>query len=192
MDFSIHQADDFFLLDSVYSIENTISPGFQLGPIINFRVFKYLDVRALLLLSFGERDLFYKLIGDSASGPEPFELVEMKIESTFLEFPVLLKYKGKRYNNFRPYLIGGICPKYDLAAQKKLKDDEVKIRLNELDYYWEIGFGLDFYFDYFKFSTELKFSAGLTNVVKYDGTQFTTSIDKMNSRMLMLSFHFGG
>lgn len=190
MDFGIHQSDDFFDVDSVYSIENTISPGFQLGPIVNFRIFQYLDVRALVLLSFGERNLHYKIAGDTARGQQPFYMLDMKIESTFLEFPILLKYKGQRTNNFRPYLIGGICPKYDLAAQKKVPDDKIKIRLNEMDYYYEIGFGMDFYLNYIKFSTEIKYSAGLTNVTKYDGTQYTTSIDRMRSRMLMLSFHF--
>lgn len=187
MDFGIHQTDNFFDLDSVFSVENSISPGFQLGPIVNFKLFKYLDARALLLLSFGERNLHYKLTTDSLGGYEP---LDMKIESTFLEFPLLLKYKGKRSNNYRPYVIGGFCAKYDLAAQKKVKDEEVKIRLNELDYYYEVGFGMDFYLHYFKLSAEIKYSAGITNIVKYDGTQLTTAIDRMNSRMLMFSLHF--
>ncbi len=98
-----------------------------------------------------------------------------------------------RINNYRPYLIVGINPKIDLAAQKKIKEEEMpKIRLNNLDVAWEVGTGIDFYLPYFKFSTELKYSAGLRNMVVPDGTQFTSSIKKMNSNIWTISLHFEG
>ncbi|PID89562.1 MAG: hypothetical protein CSB01_01315 [Bacteroidia bacterium] len=192
MDFSIHQEDDFYTIDSVYSVENSVSPGFHLGPIINFKILKFLDLRALFLLSFGQRDMHYKIFSDTLTNGEPsFETKDMRIESTFMEFPILLKYKGKRDGNYRPYLVGGFAPKYDLAAQKKIKDSEMpKIRLNQLDYYYEFGFGMDFYLEYFKLSAEVKYAAGLKNIIKYDGTQYTSAIQKMNSRMIMFSLHF--
>jgi hypothetical protein len=192
MDFNIHQSDNFFNLDTVYSVENTSSLGFNLGPIVNFRIATYFDVRALILLSFGQRDMHYRIANtDTAYYKEPFSTHDMILESTFIEFPLLLKYKAKRQSNYRPYLIAGFCPKYDLAAQKKIKEEEMpKIRLNQLDFYYEFGFGIDYYLEYFKLSTEIKFAVGLLNVLKYDGTEFTTSIRRMTSNQVTLSFHF--
>ncbi len=42
----------------------------------------------------------------------------VRVESSFLEFPLLLKYKGDRLNNVRPYVIGGLNYRYDLAGSK--------------------------------------------------------------------------
>ena len=115
----------------------------------------------------------------------------MKIASTFIEFPIQIKYKSVRINNFCPYLIAGINPKIDFAARKKINEEEMpKIRLKNMDLYYEFGFGIDFYLTYFKLSTELKYGVGLMNMIEPDNTQFTSAIKKMNSRMIMLSFHF--
>jgi len=198
-DFTIRNSDDFFIkdangnyiIDRIYGIENQTTNGFHIGPISNLRINKYFDVRFLILLTFGQRDLNYKIAQDPRTEEEPFRIHTMKIESTFVEFPLLLKFKSKRLNNFRPYLIGGINPKLDLAAQKEIDDEEKpKIRLHDFDVYWEIGFGIDFYLMYFKFSTELKFSVGLRNVLVYDDTQFTDAIQRMSSKMFVLSFNF--
>ncbi|MFO7656744.1 MAG: PorT family protein, partial [Bacteroidales bacterium] len=69
---------------------------------------------------------------------------------------------------------------------------------------YEIGFGTDFYLEEFKFTIELKYSVGITNVLKRslkdngDGpvlppaefAVYTNVIDRLNSRMFMVSFHF--
>ena len=61
--------------------------------------------------------------------PDPIPQV---IESSFLEFPLLLKFKGDRLNNVRPYVIGGLNYRYDLAAKKEYDPDkQVYIRLKK-------------------------------------------------------------
>ncbi len=195
MDFGIIKAEDFFStanFDKVYSVENDQVAGFNLGPIMSFRVGKYLDFRTLIILSFGQRNLQYRTIVDNNTSGV-LKLHTMKISSTYLECPLLLKYKSKRMNNFQPYIIAGVNPKYDLAAQKKIKESErPKIRLNNFDVAGELGAGLDFYLPYFKFSIELKYSMGTKNMIIYDNTQYTKSIDRMTSNVWMLSFHFEG
>ena len=163
----------------------------MLGPVSNLRLGKYLDLRLLVNLSFGQRNLVYIMVEDTAAANPVLSSHTMKLSSTYLEFPLLLKYKAMRINNYRPYLVAGINPKIDLAAQKKIKEEEMpKIRLNNLDIAWEVGAGIDFYLPYFKFSTELKYSAGIRNMVVPDGTQFTNSIKKMNSNIWTISLHF--
>ena len=193
MDFVIRPSQDFLDNSKIYSIENQKLLGFNLGPIVNFRMGNYFDFRSLILLSFGQRNLEYRVNPDSVDHdtPAPFSLKTMELESTFLEFPLSIKYKGKRLNNVRPYIIAGANPKFDLAARKKItKEEKPKIRLRQFDVYYEVGMGLDFYLQFFKFSTEIKFSQGLFNVMKPDNTAYTNTVDWMHSRMLMLSFHF--
>lgn len=194
MDFGIVKVEDFFNttnLDEIYSIENEQQMGFSLGPIVNFHMGEYFDFRTLITLSFGQRNLQYRVADNRNADNAVLKLHTMKLSSTYMEFPLLLKYKAKRHVNLRPYLIIGANPKIDLAARKKIKDSEMpKIRLNNFDISGELGGGLDFYLTYFKFSIEIKYSIGARNMLIYDDTQYTKSIDRMTSNVWMLSFHF--
>jgi hypothetical protein len=177
--------------NQIYSIEYESIPGFQLGPISNLHMGEYFDLRLLINLSFGQRNLKYLLVEDTTLQNPVLTTHTMKLSSTYLEFPLLLKYKAVRLNNFRPYLIAGINPKIDLAAQKEIKEEEMpKIRLSRYDLAWEIGFGIDLYLPYFKFSPEIKYSRGINNMIVRDNTQFTSCIKMMNSNIWMVSFHF--
>lgn len=170
-----------------YSDVATLIPGFQVNMIAEFRLAEYFSLFLNPGFAFGQRNIgFYrhkKLVH------------EMKLESSFLEFPVLIKYKSKRINNFRPYLIGGGNVRYDLAPKKKIKTGEAEtIILNRFDVYYEFGFGIDYYFPFFKLSTEIKYSVGLTNVIDppTSGTKsaYVKAINELNSNVLMLTFHF--
>jgi hypothetical protein len=180
-----------YTINHVYGIENTPSPGFHLGPIVNLRINEYSDLRALIDLSFGQRTLKYSLLDTINTSERAYNEHVMKIESIFLELPIQYKYKAKRLNNIRPYVIFGVTTKWDMAANKKIKDeDRPMIRFKPFDVFWEAGMGVDFYLPYFKFSSELKYQVGLLNIVKYDNTQYTNALSKINSRMFVLSFHF--
>ncbi|NPA68638.1 MAG: PorT family protein, partial [Chlorobi bacterium] len=193
-DFYIRNSDIFFdttKIKEVYGIENYQQPGFHLGPISNLRLGKYLDLRLLLNLTFIQRDLHYLLLKENQYGEEYFDTHVMKISSTFLQIPVLLKYKAERVNNYRWYVIAGVDPTLDLAAKKKIPIEEMPmIRLEQPDVYAEIGVGLDLYLPYFKFSPELKFGIGLTDVAVDDDTEYTGAMKYLKSKLIMLSFHF--
>ncbi len=193
-DFYMRNSDTFFNevgIGNVYSIENSQNLGFHLGPISDFRLGEYFNLRFLINLSFSQRDLTYTVFEDTLNGKPVFETHTMILPSTFIEFPLLLKYKSKRINNFRPYLITGVSPKFDFSSKKKIKPEEMpKIRLNQFDVYYEIGAGIDMYTTYFKFSTELKYAVGFLNMANPDNTVYTSSFNYLKSNMVVLSFHF--
>ncbi len=195
-DFYIRNAGVFFdtaQIKEVYSIENFQQPGFHLGPISNLRLGKYFDFRLLLNLTFTQRDMHYLILKENKLGETYFDTHVMRISSTFLQLPLLLKYKQKRINNYRFYVIGGINPSIDLAAKKKIPEDKMPmIRLAQPDLYAELGVGIDFYLPYFKFSPELKFGIGLNNVAVPDNTEYTGAMKYLKSKVFMLSFHFSG
>ena len=195
MDFIIRHADNFQSLDTVLSVNNERKIGFNIAMVSNFRLGRYFDVRFLPGLAFGQRNLVYRR--DSANifngavdeSRNPTHI--MKIESTFLQFPLHIKYKAKRVNNYRPYVIAGVNYCFDLEAQKKIKEEErPKIRLKRNDIYCELGFGIDYYFPFFKLSSELKLSVGLLDVIKPDKREYTAAIDRLNSKMISILFHF--
>lgn len=190
-DFLEKNAEGDYAINHVYGVENMPAPGFHLGPIINIRLSEYTDFRTLIDLSFGQRNLDYTLKDTIGDFEEPYSIHRMKIESIFLEIPMQFKYKAKRINNYRPYVIFGVTPKWDMAAKKKIKEeDKPMIRFKSFDVFWEAGVGVDYYLPFFKFATELKYQVGMFDIVKRDDTQYTGAINKMTSRMLVLSFHF--
>lgn len=56
----------------------------------------------------------------------------------------------------------------------------------------EIGFGTDFYLEYFKFGIEIKMSYGIRDILDRDNTPLTDPIDKLSTKMFLLSLTFEG
>ncbi len=190
MDFKFTPTMNTFGTDSAILIPeiNKLVPGFHVAVVSSLKLNDYFDLRFLPGISLGQRNiLFYDKNNEVES--------EMKIESTFIDLPFIIKYKAIRINNIRPYLIGGLNIRRDMARNKEFNEDEgIYIKLNPLDIYYEIGFGFDFYLAYFKLSTEIKYSVGTFNVVSSDASEdfprYANAIEKLNSRMFMVSFHF--
>jgi hypothetical protein len=188
MNFSIHNsgaATDENEQTPLYAEVLSLQPGINLGIVSSFRINKYFNLRVLPGISFGQRDLSYIDI----NGEKKEE--SLQIKSTFLEMPVLFKYSSVRMHNSKPYLIAGINPRFDLAKNK-----QDGLLLNSFDLYYEIGAGFDSYLNYFRLSTELKLSIGLRDMLNHDGTgevfdmPYTQAIDRLTSRIFVLSFYF--
>lgn len=191
MSFSISHSDAFNTLDTVYSVEYSGGALFGASMVFNLKLSDNFDLRTLPGLAFSQRTLTYLLNDDQVPPEQALRKHNMKIESTLLQFPTLVKYRATRENNYRPYVYVGINPCVDLAARKKIKPEEMpKIRLKKFDVYAEIGIGLDNYLKYFKYSTEIKFSYGLLDKVKQDGTEYTRAYKRLGSKMVTLVLCF--
>ena len=187
LDFKIKNNPKIIYQDSLYVLHSNNQKGFNLGIVSNFRLGKYTDLRFVPALVFGERHLFYSF-ADSINN---IEIEKKKVESTLLDFPIYVKYKSQRYNNFRSYVLFGIKYSLDIASQKDIiNEDEVIIKLNPNDLMGEIGFGMDFYLEFFKFSPQIKISRGVVNLLDRDQTVYTKSIKNLYTNGWMLSFTF--
>lgn len=173
--------------DTLHSVLTRSENGFNIGIVSNLRLTDQLDLRFIPTLTFGDRNIIYSGVknGNPITRTQP-------IESTFIDFPLHLKYKSIRMTNTRVYVIGGIKYSHDLASveDKEDIDEEILARIGKNDYFFEIGAGFDYYFYYFKFSTEIKASFGVKNMLKQENTMFTNSIDRLNSKIIMISFLF--
>lgn len=164
-----------------------LTPGFTVGIISNLRLSDNFDLRFLPGMSFCDRKLVYTIpIVDVNSDNTDF----YSIKSTFLDFPLLLKYKSKRMNNQRPYLIAGGAYRIDIS--KTGVDDLV--RLKTLSASLEAGMGWDVYLQFFRLSTEFKFSFGMDSVLDDGPNQqaqvYSAAFSSLRSNMFVLSFHF--
>lgn len=180
------------LADSIYDVESHGSVGLDLGIISEIRLGEYFALRFLPGLLFGQRDLVYQLRKNGSPRFEP-ELKEyrMKVSSIYIDAPLLLKFKGRRVNNYRPYLVGGMSLRYDLDTRRIAKDnDDYSINQHPLDYFYEFGFGMDFFLVYFKLAVEFKYSFGIKDILVQEPTEYCTVMDGLKSRMFILSFHF--
>jgi hypothetical protein len=173
--------------DTLKSVLATPQNGFNIGIVSNLKLAPQLDLRFVPTLTFGDRTLVYNGIKNG----NPITR-NQKIESTFIDFPLHIKYKSVRMLNTRVYVIGGLKYSYDLASLRDKNDveEEVLARIGKNDLYYEVGVGFDQYFYYFKFSTEIKGSFGLGNILAPENTMFTNSIQRLNSRLIMISFLF--
>lgn len=175
-------------MDSVYIVEATGESGFTLGIVSNLRLSPYFDLRFIPSLSFSQRKLEYTLVTDN----RPAETKVKTVESTFLEFPLQLKFKSVRLTNGRAFVVGGFRYTLDLASQKDVeKEDEEIVKLKRSDYAFEIGFGIDIYLKYFKLSPVIMLSLGMNNMlIKEEGNLFSESIDRLYSKIFQFGLTF--
>lgn len=187
-DFIIHPNANLAGLDSVYVLESTPQNGFNLGIVTNLRLSEYADLRFIPALAFSTRSLEYTFKSSKGS------IVRKKaIESTFIDFPLDLKLKSARHNNFRAYIVVGGKYSIDIASQKDVNSElltDAIIKLRKNDFYYAIGVGFDFYQKYFKFSPELKYNFGVRDLLVRDNNVFSKSIDKITSKIVNISFTF--
>ncbi|MFO8087654.1 MAG: porin family protein [Bacteroidales bacterium] len=174
--------------DSIMLIEPVSEPGFNIGIVSSMKLHEYLELRFVPTLSFGDRRLRYKLrYNDSTLIAD-----EKNVESTYIDFPIFVKYKSKRLNNTRAYVTAGARYSLDLASQSKKENtsDDIQIKLNPHDALVELGVGFDFYLTYFKFGTEIKMAYGVLNLLKEEDNLYSRGVDRLNSKMFWLTFTF--
>lgn len=167
----------------------SLTPGFTVAIVSNLRLTQNLDLRFLPGLSFGNRKMVYNVPLHDLNNPDTKDFYSLR--STYLDFPLLIKYKSKRIINQRPYMIGGFATRYDISKSPA----EDLVRMKKLSYYIEAGMGWDMYLQFFRLSTELKYSFGLGNSLgkapKWpQPTYYNQAIKRMSSHILTLSFHF--
>ena len=181
----------------VYNLETQLTPGFTVGIIGSKRLGRYFDLRLIPSLSFSERRLDYNILLEYNNGSTESMSFYRSIGTTFVEFPLNIKYRSKRYNNIGAYVFGGINPKLDLASQKdnKVTNSQGQQFIDNLvtkrfDLAGELGAGFDIYNQWFKMGIEVKMSYGMLDIVKDEAFIYTAPIDKLRNKMFQISMLF--
>lgn len=185
-DFKVELSDSFYKQDSAIVVSPVKQPGFNLGIVADARLMENLNLQFSPTLSFGQRNLEYKMTFKTGKS----DIVVKKVESTFLEFPLELKLRSNRINNYRIYAISGFKYMIDMVSQAKVENDEQLVKLDRTDYGYTLGFGFDFYMPLFRFSPEIKMFQGIPNTLSPDPAVYTTSMKSLRSRIFTVSLIF--
>ena len=160
--------------------------GFNVGLVANLRINKNIDIRLEPGVNFSTRG-FQALRAD----PNTFR----EINSTYVHIPLLLKFSTNRLNNFRPFVVGGLSTSINLSSNENNPDDynAGQFRMTTNSYYYEVGFGIDLYLYYFKFSPSIRGVFAINDELIRDENPsfpFTANVDKMSSRAIFINFTF--
>jgi hypothetical protein len=193
-DFIIAPVKNIYQLDSLKSITSNPGGGFNIGIVCEYAFMKYLAVRFVPDLSFAARTLNYTFDTphDTSRG---YVTMTKLVESTFVEFPVDLKLRSERLHNFAAYFLAGAKYSIDLASQKDVNNTsttEAVVKLRKNDYGVDVGAGVEFFLPYFKLGFELKYTYGFNDLLVRDKYIYSTSIEKLNSKMFLFSVTFEG
>ena len=162
------------------------SPGFSVGVIGDMYLNPYFNLRFTPTINFGDKKFLFK---EQDSGEE----FSTSVRSSYLTFPLAIKYSALRLNNFRPYLTGGIYGAFDLGRKR----GNPKL-LKGMDFGLEFGLGCNIYLPFFRLCPELKFSFGLLDLLEKDRSdlqgeetiKYSNALSKATSRMVTLTFNF--
>lgn len=164
-------------------------PGFAVGIVGNLRLGQYFDLRFIPTLALGDRSIIYKV--EPLDKSTIFE-IKKSMPSTSVDFPLHLKYRSSRHNNFAAYLIGGGKYSIEMASTKKIMSvtNDVPVKIDRHDLAAEAGAGMDFYTPYFKFGVEAKMSYGILDILVKDQYAYSKSLSRLNNKVFQLAFTF--
>lgn len=176
------------------ALENKSQPGGQVGIVSTLKLFHpVVRLRFIPTLSFQERVLNY-YYQDSDPLALKDSMAEERVNSTNLDFPLMLQFRTLRLNNFASYVLIGGQYSFDLQSQEKASQSFIDpfIKIKAHDFQGQVGAGLEFFAPYFKFGFEIKYSQGFGNSFIQDGTPVSKPIDVLQNKVWWVSFIFEG
>ena len=183
------------------NIELEKNLGFNVGLVGDLRINRYLNLRLEPGLYYSQRNILYPYESTAWQTNFPSYVSEndgrREVKSTYIHLPLLLKFSAERINNWKPYLVGGMSTSFNLSSNKKNNDDNFNnvFRVSSQTFNYEIGFGIDFYLVYFKFSPSIRGIFSIQNELIPDNatngrSPWTSNIVNLLSRGVLINFTF--
>lgn len=180
--FSVGYSPAFLTADSAYRIYSPNKANFRVGFVINAFLHEHFDLRLAPSVSLFDREVIYDYPGGTSRSE--------KRESTWLDFPLLLKYKSLRRNNSRMYLLAGGAFSIETNVRRKELQGASRLSTGTMDFAVEYGVGFEQFFEYFKFAPELRFSHGLVNLYRPTSNAAGIGINRLTSHTVTLYLNF--
>ncbi|MBC8152621.1 MAG: PorT family protein [Bacteroidetes bacterium] len=181
--FKITHSDAFQTADSAYRISSPNTMGFRVGFIFNAYMNDRFDFRSNPSVSLYSRTVNF----DYPGGLQKSE----KRESTWLNVPILFKYKSERRTNSRMYLIAGGSFAIETNVRKNESQGAGRLNTGTADFTLEYGVGFEQFFQFFKFAPELRFSQGIPNLYRTNALNPTSiGIQRLTTNTVTLYLNF--
>ncbi len=190
--FSLIQTPDAFSKYKLKSLTARYSPGGQVGIVSTLKLWTpVVRLRLIPTLSFQERILDY--VFDDPDTTLDITNQE-RINSTNIDFPLMLQFRTLRVNNFAAYTLIGAQYSIDLQSQENASQDYLDpfIKIRKHDFQGQIGVGVEFFAEFFKFGMEIKYSRGFKNSLVPENTFIAEPINKLYNQVWWFSIIFEG
>ena len=162
--------------------------GFNVGLIGEMRINTFLDLRFEPGLLYTQRNLGFP-------GFTTEQDAIREVRSTYIRFPLLLKISTKRFNNIKPFVVAGGYTAINLGANEDSLEDNSsgQFRMVKNVFGYELGFGIDIYTEYFKFTPSIRGVFALNDELVRDedpNSPWTGNIAAMRTRGIFINFTF--
>jgi hypothetical protein len=174
--YQVQYSDQFVASTTLHSVLPQSLPGFSLGFLVNHRLNEFFDLRLMPKAGFYSHYLTYYYTNRTTES--------QRVETTMVEFPLLLKFKSMRRGNVRMYMVGGITPAIEASGKNDIGNSSGAIPILKKNISLDAGIGFDFYFPLFKFSPELRFSRGIANMLGDDQSIYKDPISRLNTNTI--------
>lgn len=187
--FTLRHSDKFMESDSAYSIVSPAQGAFRMGFTVNAFLTDHFDIRTTPSISLYERRVKFNYPGGGA--PPGTEKIESR-ESTWIEIPLLLKYKSARRVNTRMYMIAGVTLGIETNVKRSRGNASASNQLDTRtsDFTVDYGVGFEQFFQFFKFAPELRFSHGLVNMLQPANNASSVGLSRLTSHTVTLYLNF--
>jgi hypothetical protein len=190
---SILQEDGTMKTQTIVCDDDKWNAGFSVGVLADLRLSQHLNLRFTPTMHFGAKHLtFYNMTELTAEGRLTELTQDMK--TTYMSFPLDLKFSAERWNNYRPYIIAGVNQLVNLTSK-----NQDYLQLKRADTMIEVGLGCDLYLPFFKLIPELKFCYSLTNAIDWrhadelqdtNKRMYANAVKSGQTKMIVLTFYF--
>lgn len=176
----------------VSAISSEWVAGGQIGPVMTMRLTKtpFVRLRFMPSYSFQERKLNYTFINESSMSIQNQE----RIHSSFFDIPAMFQFRTLRVNNFASYFLVGGQFSVDMQSQENASQNftDPFIKLQRFDYSGQLGVGVEFFAEFYKFGIEIKYQHGLRNSHIKDYAIIAQPIDRLYNKVWWFSLIFEG
>jgi Outer membrane protein beta-barrel domain len=178
----IHSNEFLSASDSVSLITAPITQGFRMGFVFNKFLNDHWDIRTTPSVSLYERVVEYQFLKGSTRR-------EIR-EATWIEIPLLVKYKSQRRMNSRMYMLAGVTFGFETNVRRRQLSGTSRLTTGTTDLTLDYGFGFEQFLPYTKLSPEIRFSHGLVNMYKQAENPTTLGLSRLTSHSITLYLMF--
>lgn len=175
------------------SVQAQALPGAQVGLLASLKLgTPILRLRLIPTFSFQERVIKYY------SAPNPNQTTEVnneeRINSSNVDFPLLMHIRTLRYGNFTAFAVTGMQFSIDLQSMEDKSQNYIDpfIKIRKKDWMAQFGGGVEFFNEFFKLGLEIKYSQGLQNVLIQDLSPVSKPINSLYNNSWIFTVTFEG
>lgn len=164
--------------------------GVGLGLLADVKLTENANLRFTPSLIFSNKAVNYRYAVSTT------EVTEKLIRTSYIDLPLLFKFKSDRKGNYRGYLIGGGKYSINVVSGKRYDDSSFspteKLLKTKPGYFsYEAGIGFDLYFDFFKMSPEVRWVQSVGNLLdRSEENMYNRPIDRLVLRNFQISLFF--